>query len=99
MVLLSLLLFPLGILWQILDVLWQLFSFIAPLLLAVIFLGYFVPHLTICLLYRRRNLKKAYNAEWALVTGASSGTKICLMQLHGCTYSDLNLPASITISR
>ena len=55
------------------DLAWQIFSFIAPVLLAVILLGYFVPHVLTSLLFRQRDLKRAYKAEWALVTGASSG--------------------------
>ena len=74
MVLLSLLSIPLGLSWQLVDIAWQILSFIAPAVLAIILLGYFVPHAITCTLFRRKNLKKAYNAEWALVTGASSGT-------------------------
>lgn len=40
---------------------------------ALIFLGYLVPHLIVAFFYKTKNLKKAYNAQWALVTGASSG--------------------------
>lgn len=46
---------------------------LAVWVLAFIFLGYFVPHLIVAWFYKTKNLKKAYNAEWALVTGASSG--------------------------
>ena len=52
---------------------WRLFSSLAPVVLAVILATYLIPHVLICLLYRSQNLKQAYNAEWALVTGASSG--------------------------
>jgi short-subunit dehydrogenase len=38
-----------------------------------IFLGYFIPHAFVSLFYKTKNLKKAYNAKWALVTGSSSG--------------------------
>lgn len=41
--------------------------------LAFIFLAYAIPHLVVAWFYKTKNLKKAYNAEWALVTGASSG--------------------------
>ncbi len=37
-----------------------------------IFLGYLVPHLFLSL-FRTKNLKRAYKANWALVTGSSSG--------------------------
>ena len=52
---------------------WKTFAWLSPLVLAVILLGYFVPHVLVCTLFRGRDLKKAYAAEWALVTGASSG--------------------------
>ena len=39
---------------------------------ALIFLGYLVPHLLLALL-PSQDLKKKYGASWALVTGASSG--------------------------
>ncbi|KAI7845749.1 hypothetical protein COHA_000664 [Chlorella ohadii] len=41
--------------------------------LAFIYLAYAIPHLIVAWFYKTKNLKKAYNAEWALVTGASSG--------------------------
>ena len=41
--------------------------------LAFIFLAYAIPHLVVAWFYKTKNLKKAYNADWALVTGASSG--------------------------
>ncbi|KXZ54212.1 hypothetical protein GPECTOR_5g304 [Gonium pectorale] len=37
------------------------------------FLTYIVQHLICSYFYKTQNLKKRYNAEWALVTGASSG--------------------------
>lgn len=46
---------------------------LASWVLALIFLGYFIPHVIVAWFYKTKNLKKAYNAEWALVTGASSG--------------------------
>jgi len=52
---------------------WAIFVCIAPYLLAAIFLGYLLPHAAVSLIFNSRNLKHAYNAEWALVTGASSG--------------------------
>jgi hypothetical protein len=42
-------------------------------LVLVIFLGYLLPHLFVVFFYKTRNLKKAYNATWAIVTGSSSG--------------------------
>jgi hypothetical protein len=39
----------------------------------LVYLAYAVPHLIVAWFYKTKNLKKAYNAEWALVTGASSG--------------------------
>lgn len=35
---------------------------------------YILQHIYCAFFYRTQNLKKKYNAEWALVTGASSGT-------------------------
>jgi hypothetical protein len=40
--------------------------------LAVIFLPYLLHHALLGF-FKGRNLKERYNAEWALVTGASSG--------------------------
>lgn len=40
---------------------------------------YLIPHLFNSIVYKTRNLKVQYNAEWALVTGASSGK-----HLHQC---------------
>ncbi|EFJ44212.1 hypothetical protein VOLCADRAFT_32150, partial [Volvox carteri f. nagariensis] len=37
------------------------------------FLTYVVQHLICAVFYKTQNLKKRYNAQWALVTGASSG--------------------------
>ncbi len=62
-----------SLIWTPVDISWQILSFLAPTVLAIILLGYFVPHTITCLFFRQKNLKKAYNAEWALVTGASSG--------------------------
>lgn len=42
-------------------------------LLALIFGGYLLPHMIVTWFFKTKNLKKAYNAEWALVTGSSSG--------------------------
>lgn len=46
---------------------------ISTWVLALIFGAYFIPHVIVAWFYKTKNLKKAYNAEWALVTGASSG--------------------------
>lgn len=45
---------------------------VAGWVLAFIFLSYLVPHFIVSFL-KPRDLKKAYNANWGLVTGASSG--------------------------
>lgn len=34
---------------------------------------FILHHLVVALWYKTQNLKKRYNAEWALVTGSSSG--------------------------
>lgn len=39
----------------------------------VIFGGYLLPYIFVTWFYKTKNLKKAYNAQWALVTGSSSG--------------------------
>ena len=49
---LSLLLLPLSLGWKV-------FAWLSPLVLAVILLGYFVPHILVCTLFRGRDLKKA----------------------------------------
>ena len=46
---------------------------LAGYVLCFIFLSYLIPHFIVALLLKPRDLKKAYNAKWALVTGASSG--------------------------
>ncbi|KAL6769693.1 hypothetical protein ACKKBG_A32010 [Auxenochlorella protothecoides x Auxenochlorella symbiontica] len=46
---------------------------IAGWLVAFIFLSYLIPHTFVAWFYKTQNLKKKYNARWALVTGASSG--------------------------
>lgn len=40
------------------------------------FLGYLIPHIFVTWFYKTKNLKKAYDAKWALVTGSSSGRSI-----------------------
>lgn len=42
-------------------------------LVAISVLSYLIPHLVVAWFYKTRDLKKAYNTEWAIVTGASSG--------------------------
>lgn len=37
------------------------------------FLTYFIQHTIVAFFYKTQNLKKRYKADWALVTGASSG--------------------------
>ncbi|KAL6750248.1 hypothetical protein V8C86DRAFT_2817430 [Haematococcus lacustris] len=37
------------------------------------FLVYFLHHVVLAYFYKTQNLKRRYNAQWALVTGASSG--------------------------
>ena len=56
-----------------LALLWMMFSFVSPFAFAAILLGYLLPHAVVSLFFTSRDLKKAYDAEWALVTGASSG--------------------------
>lgn len=43
---------------------------------AFIFLPYLATHIVLSLL-PPRDLKKAYNAQWGLVTGSSSGASCC----------------------
>jgi hypothetical protein len=50
--------------------------------LAVIFLPYLLHHVLLGF-FKGRDLKKRYNAEWALVTGASSGARLCSIHCHG----------------
>lgn len=54
-------------------------AFIAAVLgwiVAIIFLAYLVPHTFVAWFYKTQNLKKKYHAQWALVTGASSGAEL-----------------------
>lgn len=55
-------------------------SLIAILLwiLASIFLTYILPHVALAWMCRPQDLKKKYDAKWALVTGASSGIGLAL---------------------
>ena len=49
------------------------------LFLALFFLSfavYFIHHLIVAYFFKTQNLKRRYNAKWALVTGASSGEAI-----------------------
>lgn len=39
------------------------------------FLTYAIQHMICAFFYKTQNLKKRYGAEWALVTGASSGVE------------------------
>ena len=48
------------------------FGTVAFYVLAFIFLSYLIPHCIVALL-KPRDLKRAYDAKWGLVTGASSG--------------------------
>jgi hypothetical protein len=56
------------------TVIMMIIGTICTYLVLFIFLGYFIPHLLVAWFYKTKNLKKAYDAKWALVTGASSGT-------------------------
>ena len=47
-------------------------------LVTFVVLQYLGLRLLIGLVFKPRNLKRAYGAEWALVTGASSGMQIML---------------------
>jgi hypothetical protein len=37
------------------------------------FLVYFIHHAIVAFFFKTQNLKRRYSAQWALVTGASSG--------------------------
>lgn len=56
---------------------------IAGWLVAFIFLSYLIPHTFVAWFYKTQNLKKKYNAQWALVTGASSGTSVITLPSVG----------------
>jgi hypothetical protein len=58
-------------------------------ILAFIFLSYLIPHIVVSML-RPKDLKKKYNAKWALVTGSSSG-KRPLSIFHAFVHQKLNL--------
>lgn len=51
----------------------SLYAGACVVLVTLLVLSYFVPHLAMGLLARKQDLKKKYGAEWALVTGSSSG--------------------------
>ncbi|PNH08633.1 3-ketoacyl-CoA reductase [Tetrabaena socialis] len=50
-----------------------MWGYLFALLFVPSFLSYFVHHLICAVFYKTQNLKKRYNADWALVTGGSSG--------------------------
>lgn len=51
-----------------------MWKYLFALLFVPCFFTYAVHHLFVALFYKTQNLKKKYNgAEWALVTGSSSG--------------------------
>ena len=54
---------------------------VAGSVLTFIFLAYLIPHFIVSFL-RPRDLKKAYNAKWALVTGASSGEALLSIAMY-----------------
>ena len=58
-----------------------------------IFLAYFIPHLVVAWFYKTKNLKKSYNAEWALVTGASSGERACCYRVEPALATAARPPA------
>ena len=54
------------------------FAVLAGCFIAASLLPFLVWHFAISILCRDQDLRKKYNASWALVTGASSGA----LQLH-----------------
>lgn len=55
-----------------------MWKYLFALLFVPGFLTYIIHHLVVAYFYKTQNLKKKYNdAEWALVTGGSSG-ECCL---------------------
>jgi len=50
-----------------------MFGTICAWIVGFYFLGYLIPHIFVTLFFKTKDLKKAYNAKWALVTGSSSG--------------------------
>ncbi len=46
---------------------------ISTAIVLFIFLSYLLPHVFVTWFFKTKNLKKSYNANWALVTGSSSG--------------------------
>ena len=57
---------------------------LALVLLLPSFGAYLLHHLCVTYLARPRNLKQAYKAQWALVTGASSGESACSLYSVAC---------------
>lgn len=52
----------------------DIYKFLFWALFAPCFLVYFIQHIVCAYVYKTQNLKRRYNAQWALVTGGSSGT-------------------------
>ncbi len=52
-------------------------ALVFPAILGLIFVPYLLHHIFLGL-FKGRDLKKRYNAQWALVTGASSGALAAL---------------------
>lgn len=75
-------------------------STVAWVVLAVIFVPYLLHHLLLGFC-KGRDLKKRYNAEWALVTGASSGVPFCAIcvQSSGCPVAgSCHVPICVGLS-
>mmetsp|Transcript_7805 Transcript_7805/g.20776 ORF Transcript_7805/g.20776 Transcript_7805/m.20776 type:complete len:318 (+) Transcript_7805:40-993(+) len=51
----------------------EIYKYLFWALFLLSFVTYFVQHLICAYYYKTQNLKRRYNAKWALVTGASSG--------------------------
>eukprot|EP00967_Tisochrysis_lutea_P060895 scaffold77940_cov20-Tisochrysis_lutea.AAC.6 len=59
----------------------EIYKYLFWALFLLSFVTYFVQHLICAYYYKTQNLKRRYNAKWALVTGASSGAR----QLSPCS--------------
>lgn len=58
----------------------DIYKYIFWTLFTLSFGVYFIQHIICAYFFKTQNLKRRYNAQWALVTGASSGLHLSLCQ-------------------
>lgn len=72
-----------------------MWKYLCCLLFVPCFLTYIIQHIIVAFFYKTQNLKKRYKADWALVTGASSGACVQFALTRVRTAS----PAGFTVQQ